>query len=101
MESSGRQLSKNTKYAIVHALLGKKVRYQPVLNIEFETYCFSTGISIFKAHYNLMCKIWPKKVAEYPNKHFACLLSSWQKTQHNRRISDVDSWKDSSKWKLA
>ena len=30
MESSGRQLSKNTKYAIVHALLGKKVRYQPV-----------------------------------------------------------------------
>ena len=32
MESSGRQLSKNTKYAIVHALLGKKVRYQPVGN---------------------------------------------------------------------
>ena len=30
MESSGRQLSKNTKYAIVHALLGKKVRYQAV-----------------------------------------------------------------------
>ena len=30
MESSGRQLSKNTKYVNVHALLGKKVRYQPV-----------------------------------------------------------------------
>ena len=41
MESSGRQLSKNTKYAIVHALLGKKVRYQAVCKIEkletFET----------------------------------------------------------------
>ena len=30
LESSGRQLSKSTKYAIVHALLGKKVRYQAV-----------------------------------------------------------------------
>ena len=36
MESSGRQLSKNTKYAIVHALLGKKVRYQAVQEEEEE-----------------------------------------------------------------
>ena len=34
MESSGRQLSKNTKYAIVHALIGKKVRYQAVYVVE-------------------------------------------------------------------
>ena len=42
MESYGRQLSKNTKYAIVHALLGKKVRYQPVWWIHFKNFINTT-----------------------------------------------------------
>ena len=64
MESSGRQLSKNTKYAIVHALLGKKVRYQPVLL--GHTVC--TTFHFWYFFFGKWKSIFPKSV------RFSCLL---------------------------
>ena len=68
MESSGRQLSKNTKYAIVHALLGKKVRYQAV-------------------KYNWLTIAWQLRI--YFNDDTAIMINCQSKLSLNKTLQDI------------